>query len=130
MLLLPRSRIQETDMRTFLTVLVLSTTSWAFPLPCYLESPPSCPPPVLVCGDIDFDGGVTCLDALLAAQHSVGVSRLELVQLMVGDVYNSTPSLVVDTMDVLYIAQQAVGLAPIYERGCTYYVLVPVPPGP
>ena len=110
-------------MPILLLVLLFSTPAFAFGLPCHLESPPTCPAPAILCGDVDLDGSLTVLDALLSAQHAVGLTQLHPVISAVADVYNPVVDLLlvhVDIMDSLWIAQAAVGSRAFYPGDCSY----------
>lgn len=57
-------------------------------------------------GDVDGDGTVTVHDALLVAQHIVGLLTLRAEQLLIADVAEPHPT--VDSADVAEIARQAI----------------------
>jgi hypothetical protein len=71
--------------------------------------------PLSLCGDCNQDGGVTVLDALLAAQHGVAIITLAgeaFSNCNVTGAVEPDPGPVVDVLDALTIAQEAAGLAP------------------
>jgi hypothetical protein len=71
--------------------------------------------PLAFCGDCNQDGGITVLDALLAAQHGVAIVTLTGVAFSncnVTGVVEPDPGPAVDVLDALTIAQEAAGLQP------------------